>query len=205
MPARYHAAGLRGLFGNPSFGFREENLDFLKRTKQPPVWLWFWDVRLSNVDGLYGLTELDSFGVNPQRPGIDFARFRRLTSVVNHWVKADTGLADAPIAKYYLWHFKPRAKSFAETEIPLGVQHLELTWANPVSLDGLPVLKKLTELQIHRCRNLADLSALPRIAPQLQRLLATTSSRLVPKAGVLDHPTLQTARIDGVELLADDK
>lgn len=200
--ARYHKAGMRGLFGHPEFGFREKDLDFLHRTKVKPVWLWFWDVDLKNMEALYGLTELDYFGINPKRPGIDFSRFRRMTTVVNHWLKSDTGLAKAAIAEYYLWHFNPRSKSFAEVEIPLGVRRLQLTWANPASLDGLPVLKNLTELQIHRCRNLADLSALPRIAPHLRHLLATTSSRLVPQAGVLDHPKLETARIDGKEWLA---
>ncbi len=200
--ARYNDSGMRGLFGCPSFGFREDHLDFLNETKLKPVWLWFWDVELKNVDALYGLEELDYFGINPKRPGIDFSRFRRMTSVVNHWLKSDTGLAKAAISKYYLWHFKPRSKSFEEAEIPLGVNRLELNWANPASLDGLPVLEHLTELQIHRCRNLADLSALPRIAPNLRHLLATTSSRLVPTAGVLDHPSLKTARIDGKELLA---
>jgi hypothetical protein len=98
---------------------------------------------------------------------------------------------------FYEWD--ARSKSFAEAAIPLRVRRLELYWANPASIDGLPVLKDLTELEIHRCRNLADLSALPRIAPNLRHLLATSSSRLVAKAGVLDHPKLQTACIDGRE------
>lgn len=199
--ARYNEGGFGGLFGHPGFGFHEENLDFLNRTKVKPSWLWFWDVALKDVDALYALDELDYFGMNPKRPGIDFSRFRRITFVVNHWLKQDTGIAKADISKYNLWHFKPRSKSFADVEIPLGVKRLEFYWANPSNLDGLPVLKNLTELEIHRCRNLADLSALPRIAPNLRHLLATTSSRLLAQVGVLDHPMLQTARIDGKELL----
>jgi len=200
--ARYNEADFLGLFGSPHFGFREENLDFLNHAKVKPLWLWFWDVELKNVDALYGLSELDGFGINPKRPGIDFSRFRRLSRVINHWLKQDTGIAHSTIKQYYLWHFKPRSKSFAEAELPLGVEKLELNWANPASLDGLPVLKNLTELQIHRCRNLSDLTALPRIAPNLRHLLATTSSKLAAKAGILDHPKLETARIDGKELLA---
>ena len=200
--ARYNEADFRGLFGSPHFGFLDENLDFLNHARVKPVWLWFWDVDVKNVEGLYGVDELDEFGINPKRPGIDFSRFRRLSLVVNHWLKHDTGIANSAIKKYNLWHFKPRSKSFADVEIPLGVERLELYWANPANLDGLPVLKNLTELQIHRCSNIADLSALPRIAPNLRHLLATTSSRLAPKAGVLDHPKLETARIDGKELIA---
>ena len=201
--ARYNEANFRGLFGSPYFGFREENLDFLNLAKVKPIWLWFWDVKMKDLDALYELDELDQFGIHPKRPGIDFSRFRRLSLVVNHWLKQDTGIANSSIKKYNLWHFKPRSKSFAEVEIPLGVEKLELYWANPASLDGFPVLKNLKELQIHRCRNLADLSALPRIAPNLRHLLTTTSSRLAPKVGVLNHPKLETARIDGKELIAN--
>lgn len=199
---RYHEADFSGLFGSPSFGFHEENLDFLLLARRKPAWLWFWEVELKDIEALYSLTELDEFGIHPRRPGIDFSRFRRFGSVVNHWLAQDTGIANAAIRNYYLWHFKPRSKSFADVEIPLAVERLELYWANPSSLLGLPVLDRLTELQIHRCRNLADLSALPHIAPNLRHLLATSSSRLVPVAGVLDHPKLETARIDGKELLA---
>lgn len=199
--ARYNEAGFCGLFGSPHFGFHEENLHFLARAEHKPTWLWFWDVDVKNIEALYGLDELDEFGVNPKRPGLDFSRFRRLGVVVNRWLKQDTGIANAAIKRYNLWHFKPRSKSFADVEIPLAVERLELYWANPSSLAGLPVLKRLKELQIHQCRNLADLSALPHIAPNLRHLLATTSSRLMPKAGVLDHPKLETARIDGKELL----
>jgi hypothetical protein len=202
--AHYNAIGARGLFGHPDFGFKEDNLDFLRRAKVKPRWLWFWDVALENIDALYLIDELDYFGVNPKRPGIDFSRFRRLDVVINHWIKADTGLPKAAIGEYHLWHFKPRSKSFEEAAIPLGVKRLELYWANPASLDGLPVLTRLTELRIHRCRNLADLSALPRVAPNLRHLLATTSSRLVPKTGVLDHPKLETALISGKEHLKRD-
>lgn len=198
---RYNEADFSGLFGSPSFGFKEENMDFLGLAKRKPTWLWFWDVELKNVDALYGLDELDKFGIHPKRPGIDFSRFRRLGTVVNHWIKHDTGIASAAISQYHFWHFKPRSKSFTDVEIPLAVKKLSLYWANPSSLAGLPVLKHLTELQIHRCRNLSDLSSLPQIAPNLRHLLATTSSRLSPTAGVLDHPKLETARIDGKEYL----
>jgi hypothetical protein len=199
--ARYNEGGLGGLFGNPYFGFQEKDLNFLAQTQQKPVYLWFWDVDLQDVEALYEVEELDNFGIHPKRPGIDFSRFRRMTRCTHHWLKSDRGLTNAPIADYMLWHFKPRSQSFAGLEVPLGATRLELTWANPASLRGLPVLKHLKELQIHRCRNLADLSALPEIAPNLRHLLTTTSSRLDLTAGVLDHPTLRTARIDGREMI----
>lgn len=194
--AYYHEHGFGGLFGHPTFGFTQDNLDFLTRTKSVK-WLWFWDIALRNIDALYELTELNHVGINPKRPGIDFSRLPALKSVVNHWIKSDSGISASSITEYYHWHYKPTSKSFDGLEMPGGVKQLHLYWANPASLDGLPVMKKLKTLELHRCRNLKDLSALPRIAPNLQNLLTTTSSKLDATSGVLDHPKLKMALIDG--------
>lgn len=202
--ARYNEGGLRGMFGNPYFGFAERDLDFLSQTCKKPTFLWFWDIELDDVEALYEVKEIDNLGIHPKRPGIDFSRFRRITKWENHWNKRDRGLTHAAISSFIHWHYKPRLKSFAELEVPLAATRLELNWANPASLEGLPVLKHLEELQFHRCRNLTDLSALPRIAPNLRHLLTTTSSKINPTAGILDHPTLRTARIDGKEHLAQE-
>lgn len=194
--AHYHQHGFRGLFGNPSFGFLQDNLDFLARAANAR-WLWFWDISLKNIDAIYELSELEYLGINPKRPAIDFSRLRALRSVINHWIKTDTGVSASTITEYYLWHYKPPSKSFEGLEIPADVQRLELNWANPATLAGLPVMKKLKVLQILRCRNLRDLSALPHIAPNLQELLTTTSSKIDATQGVLDHPRLKQALIDG--------
>jgi len=194
--AYYHAHGFRGLFGHEGFGFQQDNLDFLARTTNAK-WLWFWDVSLKNIDPIYELSDLTLIGIHPKRPGIDFSRFPALKTLINHWLKADKGISESTTTEYHLWHFKPSSKSFVGLEIPTGVKELHLNWANPASLDGLPVMKTLKSLEIHRCRNLRDLSALPRIAPNLQKLLTTTSSRIDATAGVLDHPKLKTALMDG--------
>lgn len=194
--AYYHAHGFRGLFGHEGFGFQQDNLDFLARTTNAK-WLWFWDVSLKNIDPIYELSDLALIGIHPKRPGIDFSRFPALKTLINHWLKADKGISESTTTEYHLWHFKPSSKSFDGLEIPTGVNELHLYWANPASLDRLPVMKTLTSLEIHRCRNLQDLSALPRIAPNLQKLLTTTSSRIDATAGVLDHPKLKTALMDG--------
>lgn len=194
--AYYHDHGFRGLFGHEMFGFLQDNLDFLTRATNAE-WLWFWDVSLRNVDPIYELTDLQSVGIGPKRPGIDFSRLQKLRTVINHWIKADKGITTSTITKYNLWHYKPTSKSFEGLELPARVQRLELYWANPVTLAGLPVMKDLKVLEIHRCRNLHDLSDLPRIAPNLQELLTTTSSKIDATAGVLDHPNLHEALIDG--------
>jgi len=194
--AYYRQGNFVGLFGCPSFGFHQDNLDFLTQATDAQ-WLWFWDVKLKNIDALYQLDRVDYLGINPKRPGIDFSKLPSLKSVTNHWIKKDCGIAQSKIQEYNLWHYKPTSKSFEDLEIPSGVKRLELTWANPASLEGLPVMKKLKVLQIHRSRNLADLSALPRIAPNLEELLTTTSSKIDATVGVLDHPKLKMALIDG--------
>lgn len=198
--AHYRAGGFRGLLGNPTFGFKQDNPGFLSRT--PDVThLWFWDVELRNIDAVYELQRLEYVGINPARPGIDFSRFPFLRRAMNHWIKSDRGITNSAISIYHLWHYRPRTKTFAGLEIPQGVTELQLFWANPQSLSGLPELKNLKELQIHRCRNLTDLSALPRIAPNLEKFLATTSSKLNPAAGIVEHPKLKTALIDGKEYI----
>jgi len=200
--AYYREHEFGGLFGNPSFGFNQDNLDFLTKTTSVK-WLWFWDVALRDIDALYELKELSDIGINPKRPGIDFSRFPKLQSAVNHWLKSDSGISTSTIAKYHLWHYKPTSKSFRGLEIPSGVKELHLYWANPATLDDLPVMKKLKTLELHRCRNLKDLSALPRLAPNLEKLLTTTSSKIDATAGVLDHRKLKMALIDGDFVVGD--
>ena len=202
--AYFKTQGFRGLFGSPTFGFDQEDLDFLARTPEA-THLWFWNVALTNLDALYDLAGLESVGINPKRPGIDFSRFPALRSAVNHWNRKDTGIAASTITKYDLWHFKPRSKTFEGLEIPSGVTELQLFWANPDTLKDLPVMKKLKVLQIHRCRNLQDLSDLPRIAPHLRELLTTTSSKIDATDGVLDHPRLKKALIDGTFVVGESQ
>lgn len=200
--AYFHNQKFGGLFGNPYFGFNETDLDFLRHVADA-TWLWFWDVDLKDVEALYELQKIEHFGIHPKRPGIDFSRFPALRTVVNHWIKADTGITDSTMTEYTLWHYKPRSKSFNDLEIPANVKRLELYWANPASLAGLPVMKKLKSLEIHRCRNLQDLSELPRIAPNLRDLTTTTSSKLDVSSGVVDHPKLKSARIDGTVVVGE--
>lgn len=201
--AHYHRHGFCGLFGHSMFGFTQDNLDFLAHATNAK-WLWFWDVSLRDVNPIYDLVDLEYFGIHPKRPGIDFSRFPKLRIAINHWIKADRGISESTISNYHLWHYKPAAKSFEGLELPTGVQRLELYWANPETLAGLPVMQKLQVLQIHRCRNLRDLSELPRIAPNLQKLLTTTSSKIDATEGVVNHPALKEALIDGEFILGNN-
>ena len=194
--AAVKAKAFTGVFGSPSFGFKERNLDFL--VALPHVrQVWFFGCAFESIDGLYALTDLEYCGVMEKRPGIDFSRFPRLGSVVTHWNSKDIGLADSSIRQFYFWHFKPRDKSFFNLKLPPQTHFLEFNWANPSSLAGLAPLPKLRELGIHRCRNIEDLSLLPHIAPNLEKLIVTTSKRLTQFDGIIDHPNLGLAIVNG--------
>lgn len=186
-----------GVFGHPDFGFREDNLDFLAKLSRIRS-IWFWDVDLRDVSGLYELPELRSFGVHTNRPAVDFSRLKKLETIVWIYKAKDSGIATLKTVRDLgVWHYKPSHKSFKSLELPPGVEELELTWANPSSLSGLPVLPKLKYLQIHRCRNMETIEDLPQIAPNLERLLVDSSGRLSVAADVLKQlPKLQRAYVN---------
>jgi hypothetical protein len=194
--AHYHEAGFGGVFGSPSFGFRGADLDFLAKCPSARR-VWFWNCSFESVDGLYALTDLAYCGVMEKRPGIDYSRFKSLHTLVCHWNKKDSGFIQSSIKQFYLWHFNPRSKVFDGIAMPQGVERLELTWLNPFTLDGLPVMNSLSELQIHRGRNLSDISSLATIAPNLKKFIVTTCGRLEACQELFDHPTLELAIING--------
>jgi len=194
--AHYHDGGFGGFFGSPSFGFRGPNLDFLKRCPSARR-VWFWDCSFESVEGLYALTDLAYCGVMEKRPGIDYSRFNSLHTLVCHWNKKDSGFSQSSIKQLYLWHFNPRSKVFDGIAIPQGVERLELTWLSPFTLDGLPVMNRLSEFQIHRGRNLSDISSLATIAPNLKKLIVTTCGGLKAYEELSNHPTLELAIING--------
>jgi len=194
--AHYHDGGFGGVFGNPSFGFRGTDLDFLAKCLSARR-VWFWDCSFACVDGLYALTDLVYCGIMEKRPGVDYSRFNRLHTLVCHWNKKDSGLNQSSIKHLYLWHFNPRSKVFDGIAIPQGIQRLELTWLSPYTLDGLPIMNNLSELQIHRGRNLSDISLLPTIAPNLKKLIITTCGQLKAYDELSSHPKLELAIVDG--------
>jgi len=185
-----------GIFGSPSFDFREDNLDFLKELPEIKQ-LWFWDCKLASIDGIYHLKDLEYCGVMDQRPGIDFSKFPRLKQVVAHWNPKDSGFAKSKINNFSLWHFNPRTKTFDGLVFPPRTTQLELTWLNPQSLEGLAPLPKLRELGIHRARNMTDLSLLPKFAPNLKRLIITGAKKVTDFTGIENHPMIELAIVDG--------
>ena len=195
----FHRGSFQGVFGAPYFGFRESHLDFLREIPNAAR-IWFWDCAFESVDGIYSLQNLRHCGVLEARPGIDFSRFPSLETLVVHWNSRDVGWAKAAIRKLYLWHYNPRQKKFLDLTLPPRLEYLQLTWLNPASLEGIQPLPHLRELQIHRGRNLSDLSMLPALAPRLEKLIVTTCKRLKNYEGIANHPTLELAIVDGTRV-----
>ena len=191
----------KGIFGSPSFGFNEEDLNFLSEIPFVTQ-VWLFDINLKNIDGLYSLKELAYLGVNPKRPGINFGDFPHLETLISDWNKNDTNLRNSNVKKYNLWHFKPKSKSFVGTEFPKGVAQLEIYWSNTETLEGLEVMESLTELGIYQSRNLVDLCLLPVIAPNLKKINIEACGKLKNYDGILNHPSLEVAWVGNKKILS---
>ncbi len=167
-----------GTFGCPVFGFKQDNLDFLCEIpfiKQ----VWFWEVNLKDISGLYALENLEYFGVHEKRPPIDFSKLSNLTKAVWHPVKNDYGLGKlSKIRELDVWRFKSKEKSYASIELPKSLKKLDLNWCNPTSLKDLPVLEELEELQMHYCHNIESIQSIFEFAPNLRKLVITRCANL---------------------------
>lgn len=166
------------VFGHHSFGFQEKSLDVLRELP----WLegiWFWDVDLKDIDGVYALNNLKHFGVHEKRPAIDFSKLPEIEHLTLHYKKQDRGIETLQrVEKYDLWHFSPKDKTYRDLLVPVQPSKMKLCWANPSSLEGLPGRPSLQSLEIHRCRNLEDMSLIPVLFPNLERLIITTSGKV---------------------------
>ncbi len=169
---------IRGVFGAPCFGFREENLSFLKGLD----WLetiWFWDISLKNIEEIYALKKLKHFGVHPRRPAIDFSNLPTLKKVIVEPKARDRGLEFlVDLDLLHIWHYKPNDKTFKKLVFPNQISELQLNWVNPSSLDTLQGIDKLKTLEIHRCRNLKKLGDLSSKYPHLERLVVDACGKV---------------------------
>ena len=178
-----------GVFGAPCFGFKQHDLSFLADLPGLQS-IWFWDVAMKNIEGVYALRGIKRFGVHPKRPGIDFSRLSTLEEVVWEYNKTDTGLEALDRLKLlHIWHYTPKKMSFDGIIIPESVEDLQINWANPISLAGLPAMPKLKRMEIHRCRNLETLAELPSIAPGLEYLVVDACGRVADGKAVVKKLT----------------
>ena len=193
----------KAVFGCPSFGFTESSLDALAELPMLES-VWFWDVSLKDVEGIYQLPMLKSFGVHPKRPAIDFSRLRALQQVVWHYKPADAGISSLKLKRLHIWHCSLESEDFTDLQLPDSLEELQINWANPSKLDGLRELPNLRSLEIHRCRNLDNLAVLPKLFPRLEHLVVAACGKVsVPDAGWLKErlPLLRHAYVKDRKLV----
>ena len=193
-----------GVFGSPSFGFDNSDLDFLSEIP----WVedvWFWDVNLKSIDGLYALQNLRCFGVHPKRPPIDFSHLVRLREAVIEPKTKDCGTGMLKeLERLHIWHFRPKSNSFSSFDFPESLTELQINWAGLESLESLPALPCLQRLEIHRCRNLQRLGDLGKKYPCLEHLVVDACGRVPRSEGdrvIQNLPNLTHAYIQNVKLV----
>lgn len=176
-----------GVFGCPVFGFKQDNINFMNEIPFIEQ-VWFWEIELKNIDGLYSLNNLSYFGIHEKRPAIDFSKFAKLKKAVWQPVRKDRGMGDLNFLQGLdLWRFKPKDKTYSSIELPKSLKQLDLNWCNPTSLKGMPTLSNLEALQIHYCRNLETIDSIFEFAPNLKKLVITRCANLKDFKVVLDH------------------
>jgi hypothetical protein len=171
------------VFGSPVFGFHESDLDFLARVPHVNA-VWFWDLALKNVDGLYALDALVDFGVHPKRPAVDFSKLPKLRRVVWEYKRQDSGMGSLEgLEALHSWRYRDASKTFRNLVLPRNLVELEINWANVETLDGLPSLPNLRHLEIHRCRNLRSLGSIDKLFPELEHLVVAACGRVEDQEG----------------------
>ena len=172
------ARRIPGVFGSSSFSFSEPSLSFLRQLPHLRQ-IWFWDVALSDVDGIYSLPELSYVHLHGTRPPIDFHRIPSIRTLSISWHPKDTGIAALHrTTKFHFWHHKPRTKTFRGAEFPPDVELLEINWSNVSDLEGLPRRSLVRRLEFHRCRNLRTLDGVDELFPNTETLIVTACGRL---------------------------
>ncbi|WP_378172410.1 hypothetical protein [Aquimarina sp. SS2-1] len=185
------------IFGHKTFGFKESNLDFLEHFKRVEN-IWFWDVNLSDIQGLYYLKNLKSIGLTGKRPSIDFSQFTSLKEITIDWETKDYNLEQCEnVENFYLWHHKPKERNFNSFKFPINCNNnASLNWTNVEDLTTLNGLKGLKKIEIHRSRNLKSLKGLEKYSETLEQIIITTSGKLEEYEFIKEFPKLKKAYIN---------
>ena len=160
--------------------------------------IWFVDVDLKNIEGVYSLKSLEHFGVHGKRKGINFALLENLTQISTDWISKDEKLDSCiHIENFYFWHHKPKEKSFEKYTFPDCLNEVHLNWSNVYDLTSLNGLKGMKRLRINRCRNLVSLSGLENYRDTLEEVFVDTCGKLTEYSFIGDFPKLKLAIVNG--------
>ena len=168
----------KAVFGSPGFGFFEETLDALEGLNGLEA-IWFWDIKLRNIDAIYKHPSLQRFGVHDKRPPVDFSRLPSLKQVVWKYKASDYGIRSLlALERLHVWSYTSKNKSFETLELPSALTELQINWASPKSLDGMTSVPGLRRLEICRCPNLEIVEAIPALFPNLEHLVISACGRI---------------------------
>ena len=188
-----------GVFGSSRFSFSETSLSCLRRLPHLRQ-IWFWDVALSDIDGIYSLPDLSFLHLHGTRPPIDFQRIPSIRTLSIGWHAKDSGIAALhQTTKLYFWHHKPRTKAFRGAEFPPNLELLEINWSNASDLEGLPRLPRVRRLEFHRCRNLRTLDGVDELFPNTETLIVTACGRLEDRSAAERLTKLQFITPDAAD------
>lgn len=189
------------IFGHISFGFKETNLNFLNHFKTVEN-IWFWDVNLDNIEKLYNLKNLKSIGITGRRPAIDFSKLNKIEKITTDWTNKDYNFEFCEnIKSFYLWHHKPKNKSFKDFNFPTYCyENFSLNWSNVENLTSLNGLKGIKNVEIHMSRNLTSLKGLEKYSDTIEQIIVTTCGKLDDYIFIKEFPKLKKAIINKEKL-----
>lgn len=197
---KYRKDNFNGIFGHPSFGFKKEDFDFIKDFKDAKR-IWFWNITVSDVSGLYTLASPEYFGVNGKRPMLDFSHFTNLKTLVLEWNSKDKNLQSCQnLELFNLWNHKPKEKSFINFDFPYAAKEVGLYWTNVEDLTSLNGLRGLGKISIERSRNLKSLRGLEKYSDSLESIFIDTCGKLTDYTFILEFPNLKNAIINRVRI-----
>ncbi|KAA3437792.1 hypothetical protein [Rufibacter hautae] len=197
---KYKQENFNGIFGHPNFGFKNEDFGFIKDFKEAKR-IWFWDINVSDVSGLYTLENPEYFGVMGKRPMLDFFHFASLKTLVLEWNSKDRNLQTCKnLELFNLWNHKPKEKSFINFNFPNAAKEVGLYWTNIEDLTTMNGLRGLNKISIERSRNLKSLRGLEKYSNSLESIFIDTCGKLTDYTFVLEFPNLKSATINRVKL-----
>jgi hypothetical protein len=138
-----------------------------------------------------------------KRAAIDFTKLPNIEQMVWNFKKQDKGLNSLQkVSRFDLWRYNPKEKSYLGLELPPNIEHLDVNWANPPTLDGMQVFPELKEIQFHYCRNLTTIEALEKIAPNLEKIVVSRCKNMADFESIHNIKSLKYAFINNERVIS---